>query len=185
MVPDGKALALLEHDARENGLVEVVDVDTLHRRTIANSIGTLGRVDWSTKGQIVVPTTRPHPLSRLVLLDAASGEVRRVPGPSGRSAAFSPDGRRLAYSAQDGIVVVDLATHALRQVTDGGWQDDEPSWSPDGTRLVYTHAFGHCFTPAPGPRCNFDLFVVAVGGSRPVDITRTPKLLERTPTWLE
>jgi Tol biopolymer transport system component len=117
-------------------------------------------------------------------VDVATGHITQVRGPNGRSASFSLDGARLAYSAQKGIVVVEIATGRLRQVTRGGWQDDEPAWSPDGTMFVYSHAFGHCFTSEPGPPCNFELFAVPAVGGKSVNVTRTAKKQERTPTWL-
>jgi Tol biopolymer transport system component len=182
--PDARSIALLTHDEQDRGAIEIVDVRTLARRVLTR-IGMLGPIDWSPKGDlIVVETTRPHPLSRLALVDVVTRHVAPVSGPSGRSASFSPDGERLAFSAQKGIVVLEIATGRLRQVTRGGWQDNEPAWSPDGTMLVYSHAFGHCFTSEPGPPCNLELFAVPAAGGKSVNVTRTPKQQESTPTWL-
>ena len=53
--------------------------------------------------------------------------------------AWSPDGRRLAYTAiRSGtahVLVLDFAAGRTRQMTAGGGA--QPSWSPDGHRLVY------------------------------------------------
>ena len=183
--PDGTSLALLAHDRRERGVIERIDRRTLRRRVVARNVGVLGPIDWSPRGDsIVLQGTRPRPFAPLALVAVRTGRVRRVGGPKGRSPSFSPDGRRVAYSANDGIVVLELATGRLRQVTTGGWQDDEPAWSPDGTMLVYSHAFGHCFTAESGPPCNFELFMVPVAGGKPVNVTGTPKQQERTPAWL-
>ena len=54
---------------------------------------------------------------------------------------FSPDDSRVAFSAdKDGatnIYVMDLATHALRRITDSLTIDTSPSFSPDGGQIVF------------------------------------------------
>jgi dipeptidyl aminopeptidase/acylaminoacyl peptidase/CubicO group peptidase (beta-lactamase class C family) len=40
------------------------------------------------------------------------------------------------------IQVVDVATGAHRQVTDGDWLAGDPAWSPDGTRLAFSANIG-------------------------------------------
>ena len=51
--------------------------------------------------------------------------------------AFSPDGQRIAFRSSrqgGGIFVMGRTGEAVRRVTQGGFN---PSWSPDGTMLVY------------------------------------------------
>ncbi|MCC7241933.1 MAG: PD40 domain-containing protein [Acidobacteria bacterium] len=54
--------------------------------------------------------------------------------------AWSPDERRLAVEIKDGTSthagVIDLATGALRRLTDEPGQTWVRSWSPDGTRIA-------------------------------------------------
>ncbi|UNO43126.1 amidohydrolase family protein [Streptomyces sp. MST-110588] len=74
-----------------------------------------------------------------------------------RGPAWSPDGSRLAFASErEGdpvtgspyrIWVLDLRTGKLTRITglpgqqgphqDGAWEDFDPSWSPDGARLVF------------------------------------------------
>ena len=52
--------------------------------------------------------------------------------------AFSPDGERIAFrSSRDGggIFVMGRTGEAVRRITRAGF---EPTWSPDGTELVFT-----------------------------------------------
>jgi serine/threonine protein kinase len=55
--------------------------------------------------------------------------------------AYSPDGRRIALSLDDGdkrdIVVYDIAARSLTRLTTDGAGNDRPEWTPDGTRIIY------------------------------------------------
>jgi len=59
------------------------------------------------------------------------------PGSQGRP-RFSPDGKRLAYEAQDQIWVLDLATQKRTQITHLSGGAEGHIWSPDGTSLAFT-----------------------------------------------
>lgn len=54
------------------------------------------------------------------------------------TAAWSPDGTRVAIGSSGDIVIKTLATGATEVISSGlqGWSDG-PVWSPDGTRIVY------------------------------------------------
>lgn len=56
---------------------------------------------------------------------------------------FSPDGRRVAYSAWTAggyrdVRIVDIATGAIERVTDDRSLDMQPVWSPDGSLLYFS-----------------------------------------------
>jgi Tol biopolymer transport system component len=54
----------------------------------------------------------------------------------GTYGSWSPDGRRIAYSAGDQITVADIdGSGALAITTKGG---TAPQWSPDGKRIAFT-----------------------------------------------
>ena len=56
-------------------------------------------------------------------------------------AAFSPDGRSIAYASDRGgnfdIWVQSLDGGQPRQLTHSPAQDTQPAWSPDGKRIVF------------------------------------------------
>jgi Tol biopolymer transport system component len=55
--------------------------------------------------------------------------------------AWSPDGRRIAFSATSGghsdLYVYDLSEDRLRQLTHDSFADLQPAWSPDGSRIAF------------------------------------------------
>ncbi|MFJ9903740.1 amidohydrolase family protein [Streptomyces sp. NPDC101152] len=86
---------------------------------------------------------------------------RRTDGPwDDRGPAWSPDGTRLAFSSERGgdpvtgspyrIHVLDLRTGRITRVTgltgqdgplqDTPWEDFDPTWTPDGTHLLFVRA---------------------------------------------
>ncbi|MFH8468046.1 amidohydrolase family protein [Streptomyces sp. NPDC017991] len=88
---------------------------------------------------------------------------RRTDGPfDDRGPAWSPDGTRIAFASERGgdpvtgspyrIHVLDLRTGDIRRVTglsgqsgpvqDGAWEDFDPTWSPDGERILFVRARG-------------------------------------------
>ncbi|WP_256623670.1 TolB family protein [Methanolobus chelungpuianus] len=69
-----------------------------------------------------------------------------------RDPSVSPDGRSIAYlsklAGNYDIWVMDVNTRKSVQVTDSKGDESSPSWSPDGTRLIYSFA-GDIYTQEP------------------------------------
>ncbi|TME29623.1 MAG: S9 family peptidase, partial [Chloroflexi bacterium] len=85
------------------------------------------------------------------------------PGVMHRDLAWSPDGTKLAYTANANgkafsVNVIDVITGAKRTLTDGARDDLQPRWSPDGALLLFTSRRD------PVERTNADLHVVPVAG---------------------
>jgi dipeptidyl aminopeptidase/acylaminoacyl peptidase len=71
--------------------------------------------------------------------------------------------------------VFDVAAKSLTQVTSGDFDDSEPAWSPDGTRLAFT---SNRSLPDPDRTYNSDIWIVAANnqdkGAHPTQVTTNP-----------
>jgi Tol biopolymer transport system component len=74
-----------------------------------------------------------------------------------RSPAPSPDGKRIAFLRDDpeGLYLMDADGTHQRRLTDKGFRDFPPCWSPDGKRVAYTvlqtdQFFLHCYDLSSG-----------------------------------
>ena len=71
---------------------------------------------------------------------------------------YSPDGRQIVFGRVDpndhhctktsALFVVNVDGTGLRQITPGGFCDDDGSWSPDGTMIAFEHS-GNIFVVHP------------------------------------
>ena len=100
----------------------------------------------SADGREVVFVRNDVAQSRLAILDLRTREVREL-APASRveqsySPRFSPDGRKVAYSAQrDGyrdIYIYDRDSGERQRVTADRFLDFTPSWTPDGRYLLFS-----------------------------------------------
>jgi Tol biopolymer transport system component len=86
-------------------------------------------------------------VSDIWVLDPKSGketDVTRTPRIFEREAAFSPDGRTIAFAWQDyvdnryGIGVIGSDGRGMRHLVSGDWFIDEPAWTADGGTVVFS-----------------------------------------------
>jgi TolB protein len=82
-------------------------------------------------------------------MDVEGTNIQRVSrtGLYNDGAAWSPDGKRIAYAQRAGIerfdiVVVDIVTGESRQLTAAPGSHETPTFSPDGLRIAYAGTYG-------------------------------------------
>jgi TolB protein len=101
---------------------------------------------------------------------------------AGSAPAFSPDGKRIAFSrtTSDGhahLFVANVDGTEPTQISYGSADDVEPAWSPDGQRLVFcsAHEEGDRYVQA-------NIFAMKDDGSGLVQLTEGDRLASR-PAW--
>lgn len=106
------------------------------------------------------------------------GTVRELPGSMvwENLAAFSPDGRRIAFASNrtgvNEIWIMEADGSNARQLTSHGPVVVAPRWSPDGASLVF----------AAQSADNWEIYRIDADGSRSVRLTWEPSQ-EENPSW--
>ncbi len=106
-----------------------------------------------------------NPSASVYIIDLQNGGMTRLPG-SGRncSAAWSPDGTRLAVSygeeEKGGIYLISVDGKQNNRLTNASTTDCRPRWSPDGKLLAYV-----AYAQSDADTSDAGVYVIAADGT--------------------
>jgi TolB protein len=156
--PDGRRIAY-RHQAGDDTTSEiyVMNADGSAQRNLTRNIVPDWGPDWSPGGGAIAfnsaKGTRGSGLFGFVIGPDGSG-LRRLGSHYVEYPAWSPDGSRIAFMAQEpgasgsnpdyDIFVMNADGSDVKRLTDAPGEDGWPAWSPDGSQIVFSSARDDC-----------------------------------------
>src|SRR5262249_588639 len=148
--PDGKWIAFQRGTPAGDGWhwdLFLVDMTGRNERRLTENAWSSQVPSWRPDGRHLVIFANPeghHPLFPLPHVALPPAQVR-PPAPSAfddQTPPFSPDGRFVAFVSNRGgvrdIYRLEVATGAVIRLTNGLDVWSQPSWSPDGRRILFS-----------------------------------------------
>lgn len=141
--PDGNLIAYRDGSANEDSGLWLMHADGSERHRISGA--TSGAPAWSPDGTLIAFGARTSgPSAELHVLTVDGTALRNLTAGEGggSSPVFSPDGRRLAFTADgDTLAVAEMASSEVRRFPAVG-KATNPSWRPDGRQILVEHFDG-------------------------------------------
>ena len=159
----------------EDSSIVTMNADGTNRKVVFQTVqGAAFAPSWSPDGRRIAfgyggfLQGRRTAGARIVLVnrDGTGVEELTPDMPNAGFPSWSADGKEIVYRSfaqnERGLRIVNVATHATRELTNG--LDNLPYWSPDGSKIVFTRQDG----------ANFDIYTVRPDGTDLQRLTTFP-----------
>ena len=182
--PNGKRIALVSERDR-HWEIYVMDTDGKNLHRLTNNHFTAKDPSWSPDGKRIAFTSSRDGNMEIYVMDTDGKNQRNLTKSPHLEwyPSWSPDGKRIAFTSNgEGglaikagnleIYVMDADGGNPRNLTNNRRHDRDPSWSPDGKRIVYTSSRDR----------NAEIYVMDADGGNRRNLTKSPKG-DSEPSW--
>jgi len=164
--PDGRYLAFLSNRAGEKNQVFLAPLGGGEPRKLTDAPHGVAQPAWSPDGKHIVYVARTGAYKEPKERKGAERNAPRVI----RDLRYRLDGIGYFDNRRMHLFVVDVESGETRQITDGDWNDEHPSWSPDGKTIAFVSDRER---DRHQRLFNADVYVVPSTGGRARKLTRS------------
>jgi Tol biopolymer transport system component len=147
--PNGEKIAYVAKDTTDiylsRGWIKVVNVDGSGLRTLTALLPSPNRVTWTPDSKQMIYNSSGDGLFMVSYDGTNNHRIYNSPKGFCSFPSLSRDGSKIAFNQMNDsntvkIMILDITSGNVKQLTNGPSYDDQPSWSADGEFIIYDRA---------------------------------------------